>query len=126
MMRRGLIAVGGSVGPLLGRGMIAGTVFVKGAVGASPGLGMKRGTLVLPGLDGDAAALLTPTFARAGEFTFPYLKIYQDHLEALGFLLPSAMSSARFERYNGDLAEGGMGEILAPSPRPVLRVVSPP
>ncbi|OJW06355.1 MAG: formylmethanofuran dehydrogenase subunit C [Planctomycetales bacterium 71-10] len=125
MMRRGLIAVRGSVGPLLGRAMIAGTIFACGAVGASPGVGMKRGTLVLPGLDGDPSALLPPTFAPAGGFIFPYLKLYQDLLASHGFVLPSEVSSARFDRYNGDLAGGGQGEILAPSPRPALRVVSP-
>jgi formylmethanofuran dehydrogenase subunit C len=125
MMRRGLIVVRGSVGPLLGRGMIAGTIFACGAVGASPGVGMKRGTLILLGLDGDASALTPPTFAGAGSFAFPYLKLYQDRLEALGFDLPQAVSSARFERYNGDLAGGGQGEILIPSSRPALRLVSP-
>lgn len=125
MMRRGLIAVRGTVGPLLGRAMIAGTIFACGKVGASPGVGMKRGTLVLPGLDGDPSALLPPTFAAAGGFTFPYLKLYQELLASHGFVLPSEVSSARFDRYNGDLAGGGQGEILAPSPRPALRVVSP-
>ncbi|WP_337173471.1 formylmethanofuran dehydrogenase subunit C [Paludisphaera sp.] len=121
MMRRGLIAVRGSVGPLLGRGMIAGTIVACGAVGASPGVGMRRGTLVLAGLDDDGSSLIPPTFARAGCFAFPFLRMYRDHLAGLGFELPRAVSSARFERYNGDLAGGGQGEVLIPSPS----VVSP-
>lgn len=125
MMRRGLIAVRGSVGPLLGRGMIAGTIFACGTVGASPGIGMKRGTLILPGLEADASALLPPTFACAGAFAFPYLKPYRDHLSSLGFSLPSVVSSLRFDRYNGDLAGGGQGEILTPTPRPAPNVAPP-
>lgn len=125
MMRRGLIAVRGQVGDGLGRSMIAGTIFACGPVGESPGFGMKRGTLVLLGGAADPSSLLLPTFVSAGNFAFPYLVAYQSYLAEHGFELPSSMSSASFDRYNGDLANGGQGEILTPTPRPVLRVVPP-
>ncbi|WP_165063888.1 formylmethanofuran dehydrogenase subunit C [Paludisphaera rhizosphaerae] len=125
MMRRGVIAVRGRVGGGLGRSMIAGTIFACGQVGESPGFGMKRGTLVLLGVETSAASLVPPTFVSAGGFAFPYLVAYQTYLAEHGFDLPSSMSSASFDRYNGDLAIGGQGEILTPTPRPVLKVVPP-
>ncbi|AMV36856.1 formylmethanofuran dehydrogenase subunit C [Planctomyces sp. SH-PL62] len=124
LLRRGLIAVRGGVGAGLGRGLIAGTIFACGPVGGSPGVGMKRGTLVLLGLD-DPSPVVPPTFAFAGGFVFPYLNLYQSHLAGCGIELPTAVSSALLDRYNGDLASGGRGEILVPPPRPVLTVVSP-
>ncbi|MDG3006399.1 formylmethanofuran dehydrogenase subunit C [Paludisphaera mucosa] len=124
-MRRGLIAVRGSVGACLGRGMVAGTIFACGPVGATPGVGMKRGTLILLGLAVDPSEAFPATFAHAGGFAFAYLTLYQAHLAERGFDLPSAVSSAVLDRYNGDLANGGRGEILAPAPRPALKVVSP-
>ncbi|WP_165244491.1 formylmethanofuran dehydrogenase subunit C [Paludisphaera soli] len=124
LLRRGLIAVRGAVGSGLGRGMIAGTIFACGAVGGPAGVGMKRGTLVLLGSD-DAAPVVPATFAFAGGFTFPYLTLYQNHLADCGFEMPTSVSSARLDRYNGDLANGGQGEILAAPARPVLKVVSP-
>lgn len=114
LMRRGLIAVRDRVGDGLGRSMIAGTIFACGEVGAAPGVGMKRGTIVLLGAGPDASALVPPTFVRAGGFGFPYLVAYQTHLTAHGFDPPSSVSSALFDRYNGDLANGGQGEILTP------------
>ena len=123
MMRRGLIAVRGRVGDGVGRSMIAGTIFACGEVGASPGVGMKRGTLVLLGTEVGASSLVPPTFVSAGGFAFPYLVVYQAFLAEHGFELPSSVSSASFDRYNGDLANGGQGEILTPSPRPALKVV---
>lgn len=125
MMRRGLIAVRGDVGSGLGRGMVAGTVIACGAVGGSPGLGMKRGSLLLLGLEAETEGAVPPTFSAAGVFTFPYLRLYQTHLEAQGFPLPLAVSATPFDRYNGDLSNGGRGEILAPAPRPAFKVVSP-
>jgi len=124
LLRRGLIAVRGAVGAGLGRGIIAGTIFACGAVAGPAGVGMKRGTLVLLGLDEPEPAV-PATFAAAGGFAFPYLTLYERHLAGCGFELPTSVSAARLDRYNGDLAGGGQGEILASPPRPVLKVVSP-
>ena len=112
MMRRGLIAVGGSVGTGMGRGMIAGTVVARGSVGAAAGAGMKRGTLVLGGGGEDVERSVSSTFAFAGRMRLPFLTIYAKQLAEWGFAVPEMMSPGLFDRYNGDLANGGQGEIL--------------
>jgi hypothetical protein len=38
--------------------------------------------------------------------------LYGQRLRERGFALPQAVFTARMERYNGDLAVGGQGEIL--------------
>jgi formylmethanofuran dehydrogenase subunit C len=110
-MRRGLIAVGRRTGPGLGRSMIAGSIFAFGPIGRAAGAGMKRGTLALFGGDDPDGGLL-PTFAPSGTFRPHTLSIYLRQLAAWGFAVPEAASSAPVRRYNGDLVEGGQGEIL--------------
>jgi formylmethanofuran dehydrogenase subunit C len=113
LMRRGLIAIRNRAGGGLGRGMIAGTILVMGPIGPRAGAGMKRGTLVVPCLDRHPNDVLLPTFAAAGRFSAPFLTLYCRQLEAWGFAMPRAVSSAFFERYNGDRVVDGKAEILA-------------
>jgi len=108
-MRRGLIAVGGAAGDGFGRGLIAGTLVAFGSLGRYAGMGMKRGTLAA---FGEGGVELLPSFAPAGRYRFPFLTVYLRHLAALGFPIPAAMFTAEMGRYNGDLADGGRGEIL--------------
>lgn len=110
-MRRGLIALGGSSGDGLGRGMIAGTIVSLGPVGRLLASGMKRGTLVVigPGRGFEPS----PTFAPAGRFRIPFLAIYLKALREHGFSVPTGLEAQPFDRYNGDLLDGGQGEILA-------------
>lgn len=110
-MRRGLIAVGGRSGPGLGRGIVAGSIFAFGTVGSGVGAGMRRGSIVLLGGDDPDGGLL-PTFHPSGTFRPPVLTIYLRHLRDLGFAVPEAAFAAGVRRYNGDLVEGGRGEIL--------------
>ena len=114
-MRRGLIAVGGSSGPGLGRAMVAGSIFAFGSIGPGAGSGMKRGTLALLGLENpeDAADRLPPTFRLACRMHPPFIAIYLDQLRSWGVRVPADASSGTFDRYNGDLAGGGQGEVLA-------------
>lgn len=108
-MRRGLIAVGGKAGAGFGRAMIAGTAVAMGGVGPGAGSGMKRGTLALRGVD---PSELLPTFIGAGPYRPPFWAIYARKLEQLGLSLPPQVISGTPYRYNGDLAEGGQGEVL--------------
>jgi formylmethanofuran dehydrogenase subunit C len=73
---------------------------------------MKRGTLVLPALDRASLDCLLPTFALAGSFSLPFLSLHGRQLGEWGFAVPQAVFTGRLERYNGDLAVGGQGEIL--------------
>lgn len=108
-LRRGLIAVGGSVGRGLGRGMIAGTIFAFGPVGDYPGIGMKRGTI---GLFAKETPRLLPSFLSAGSYRVPFLTIYLRRLAELGFAPARGVSAGAVERYNGDIADHGIGEVL--------------
>lgn len=114
-MRRGLIAIRGESGTGLGRSMIAGTIMAMGRVGTRAGAGMKRGTLVLLAPGRAPEDVLLPTFARAGRFRPPFLAIYYRQLAEWGFAVPEAVSSSPLDRYNGDLASRGQGEILVGS-----------
>ncbi len=114
-MRRGLIAVRGSTGRGLGRGMVAGSIFAFGPVGDDPGSGMKRGTLACFDVDSGSnhagTGRLLPTFAPSGRSRPPFLTIYLRKLQEWGFPVPDSAFSGTLERYNGDPAERGQGEI---------------
>lgn len=108
-MRRGLIAVGGSAGEGFGRGLVAGSLFAFGPLGRFAGAGMKRGTIAALGAEPPE---VLPSFAATGCYQFPFLAVYLRRLAAWGFRVPADVFSAPVRRYNGDLADGGRGEIL--------------
>lgn len=108
-LRRGLIAVAGAAGDDLGHGLIAGSIIAFGPVGKRPGAGLKRGTIALLGT---TPPDLPPTFRRACRYRPPFLAVYLRRLRAWGFPVPCADDRPLVERYNGDLLEGGTGEIL--------------
>ncbi|HEV3121556.1 MAG TPA: formylmethanofuran dehydrogenase subunit C [Isosphaeraceae bacterium] len=112
-MRRGLIAIGGSAGDCLGRSLIAGSLFAFGPIGAYAGAGMKRGTLAL---FGNKPPDLLPSFPFAGGFRPVFLALYLRQLCAWSFPVPTSAFAGSFDRYNGDLVEGGQGEILVWKP----------
>lgn len=109
-MRRGLIAVTGAAGDGLGRGLVAGSIFAFGPVGRHPGAGMKRGTLAFFG-NSDPDPGLLPTFVPSGRSRPPFLTLYLRQLQQWGFPVPDSAFSGSLDRYNGDLAERGQGEI---------------
>ncbi len=108
-MRRGLIVVGGAAGEGFGRGLVAGSLLAFGPLGRFAGAGMKRGTIAALGA---GPTELLPTFAPTGRYRFPFLAVYLRRLADWGFRVPVDVFSAESERYNGDLADGGRGEIL--------------
>ncbi len=108
-MRRGMIIVDGAVGAFAGAFMVAGTLAAGGGAGGHPGYGMRRGTLVL----GRAPEALPAGFADGGAHDWVVLALLQRHCgDPESWLGSRTMSRAR--RLIGDLAEGGMGEILIP------------
>jgi formylmethanofuran dehydrogenase subunit C len=113
-MRRGLIAVAGDAGDLAGFNMIAGTILFCGNVGIRHGAGMKRGTLAFYG---DQAPPLLPTFRRACRFRPEILEMLGRRLRQHGFPFRDELMTATVDLYNGDLIEGGRGEILIRVPR---------
>ena len=113
-MRRGLIAVAGAAGPGFGRSLVAGSLFAFGPVGEGPGAGMKRGTIAL--FDDSAPPGLPVTFRLACRFRPPIATLYLKRLQGWGFPVPPRAFAGAFDRYNGDLIEGGQGEVWAWSP----------
>jgi formylmethanofuran dehydrogenase subunit C len=108
-MRRGLIAVRGNAGDLVGFNLAAGTVFVFGSPGVRHGAGMRRGSL---GFFGTQAPPLLPSFRFACRCRPQMLPIMYRQLRGYGFHVPDELLAASFDLYNGDLIEGGRGEVL--------------
>lgn len=107
-MRRGLVVVMGDAGGATGRGMIAGTVVIGGAAGPGSGRFLKRGSIVAFG------SIEPPdTFRRACTYRPPHLRVQLRYVRRrYGLALTDAQIDGRFDRYSGDFAEIGKGEIL--------------
>jgi formylmethanofuran dehydrogenase subunit C len=107
-MRRGLLAVGGSCGDLAGFNMLAGSILLFGGCGIRHGAGMRRGTLAFLG---DRPPLL-PSFRRACRFRPIAMQLMLRELRRREFRVAPELFDADFDLYNGDLIEGGRGEVL--------------
>jgi len=107
-MRRGLVVVTGDGGRGTGRGMIAGTVVVFGTAGPGAGRFLKRGSIVALG------AIERPaTFRYVCTYRPPYVPVLLRYLGArYGLAVADRHITGRYERYAGDMAELGKGEIL--------------
>jgi formylmethanofuran dehydrogenase subunit C len=105
-MRRGLILVDGNTGDYLASRMVAGTIGVYGNVGQYAGFGMKRGTILLKNKTDFHA-----TIQDCGTHHLPFLALLSQSFK----LLPSKFNTfknQRVQRFAGDLACNGNGEIL--------------
>jgi len=107
-MRRGLVVATGDGGRGTGEGMIAGTVVVFGKAGPGAGRFLKRGSIVA----------LTPidrpgTFRYACTYRPPHVGLLLRYLRGrAGVPVADRYIAGKYERYSGDLAELGKGEIL--------------
>ncbi len=110
-LRRGLIVIEGRSGPYPGSRMLAGTLIICGAAGASPGYLMRRGTLIF-----GAAKALLPTFVPAGEASIAFQRLLAAVLTPLSPRAARLIARAQ-DRFMGDMASLGKGEILVPGPR---------
>lgn len=107
-MRRGLVVVTGAAGAGAGKGMIAGTVVLFGGAGAGTGRFLKRGSIITFG-DVERPA----TFRYACTYRPPHVALLLRHLRSrYGLDVAEHHITGRYERYAGDLAEVGKGEIL--------------
>jgi formylmethanofuran dehydrogenase subunit C len=125
-MNRGVIIVDGSAGIEVGMRMKRGLIVVRGPVRDFAGLQMKGGTLVLMGgaeirtgawmIRGTIVCLkpvrLLPTFASCCTYDPVFLRLYARHFQSLGVELPSDPAAGSYERFLGDAAVPGKGEIL--------------
>lgn len=107
-MRRGLVLVGGDAGAFAASRLVAGTVGVAGQLGAHYAYGMRRGTLLLAQRPGH----LPPTFNAGGRGFEVFWALLVRSLA--GEIAPFSQWRAKQppERYTGDLAVDGRGEIL--------------
>ena len=108
-MRRGLIAVGGDVGDLVGFNMLAGSIFVFGNGGIRHGAGMRRGTI---GFFGPESPEQLPTFRHACRYRPSVLRLIAQFLQQHDFPFDTHRLTSDVDLYNGDLIEGGRGEMM--------------
>lgn len=107
-MRRGWLTVVGDCGEWAGYRMRAGTLMVLGECGPRPGASMRRGTIALLG----GSPPLLPTFRYACDFEPQALALMLGPLQQQGIEVDR---NPRVALYNGDLLEGGRGEVLVAS-----------
>ena len=105
-MRRGLILVEGNVGDYCASRMIAGTIGVLGSLGKYTAYGMRRGTLLL-----QAQPTFHVTIQDCGTHTLPYLNLLLNSFNLFNTQF-NQLTSQRVQRFVGDLAANGNGEIL--------------
>ncbi len=106
LMRRGLILIDDNAGDYCGSRMLAGTIGVHGKVGKYAGFGMKRGTILLTN-----SPILHATMQDCGTHNLPFLKLLFNAIKPLKSKI-STLDSTRVQRYGGDIACNGNGEIL--------------
>jgi formylmethanofuran dehydrogenase subunit C len=125
-MNGGTILVGGSAGLEVGMRMKRGLIAVRGPVRDFAGLQMKGGTIVLMAgaelrsgawmIRGTILSLvpikLMPTFSYACIYPPVFVRLYAAHLQKLGFEIPCIGNAGIYQRYTGDSAVPGKGEIL--------------
>jgi formylmethanofuran dehydrogenase subunit C len=105
-MRRGIIVIEKAAGDYAGSRMIAGSLIVLGPTGRLPGYLMRRGSLFLA-----TAPSLSPTFLPCGAFSFGFTRLFADRLKVESSRAARLLRGS-FERYAGDMAVLGKGEVL--------------
>jgi len=107
-LRRGLILIEGNAGDYCGSRMTAGTIAVMGSTGRYLGYAMRRGTLLLWN-----APQLSASFNDCGAHTLAFLPILFSSFKSLNSKFADAsVAFNRVQRYAGDMAEIGQGEVL--------------
>jgi formylmethanofuran dehydrogenase subunit C len=111
--RRGLLLIEGDAGDLAGHRMIAGTLYVGGVAGAMTGYAMQRGTLVLR----HPPRGLCGTLADNGTCRLGFLPLLWRELQhASDGRIGPLPADGHVQRYLGDLASDGRGEVLVTAP----------
>ena len=105
-MRRGIVLIEGNVGAYCASRMLAGTIGVMGSTGDYLGYSMRRGTLLLLN-----QPKLHATIQDCGTHTLPFLKLMFKSFSGLPSKF-AQINKNRVQRYAGDLANDGKGEIL--------------
>jgi formylmethanofuran dehydrogenase subunit C len=107
LMRRGVIVVQGDLGSFAGALMKGGTILCFGKIGERAGAGMSRGTIVTFN-----PLELLPTFRFCSTYNPAFLRFYLRELGKLGLPVRDEHIDGLYDRFCGDMAETGKGEIL--------------
>jgi formylmethanofuran dehydrogenase subunit C len=114
-MRRGMIVIKGDVGPFAGVHMNGGEIFVFGRAARRLGAEAKGNGGFIACFGGVESLL--PTYVRDTTYKPTMMQLYLRQLvDELGVKEAEKYLSSSFERYRGDLAVGGNGEILIAQP----------
>ena len=105
-MRRGLILIDGNTGDYCGSRMIAGTIGVYGNVGCYVGFGMQRGTILLKN-----KPEIHVTIQDYGTHNLSFLALLFKSFKTLPTKF-NQVKTNRVQRFVGDLACNGNGELL--------------
>ncbi len=108
-MRRGMILIEGNAGDYCAARMVSGTIAVLGDTGAHLGYAMKRGTVLLTQTPSRG---ISANFNDCGSHTLAFLPLLFASFAKLDSKFAQVESFSRVQRYAGDLAGIGMGEIL--------------
>ena len=109
LLRRGTIMVVGNIGDYCASRMIAGTIANLGTIGKQVGVGMRRGTILLPHKPKDVIS----GFHDCGRHNLGYLTLLLHELRSFESTFQSLHPMRRrVQRYLGDTAVGGQGEML--------------
>ncbi len=109
LMRRGTIMVVGNIGDYCASRMIAGTIANLGTIGKQVGVGMRRGTILLPHKPKDVIT----GFHDCGRHNLGYLTLLLHEIRSFESTFQSLHPMRRrVQRYLGDTAVGGQGEML--------------
>lgn len=105
-MRRGILLIEGNAGSYCASRMLAGTIGVLGSVGEYVGYGMRRGTLLLT-----KTPIMHATLQDCGMHTLPFLSLMFKSFAQLPSKF-AKIDTNRVQRFAGDLANDGKGEVL--------------
>jgi formylmethanofuran dehydrogenase subunit C len=106
-MRRGTLVVLGDAGDFAASRMVAGTLAIAGRCGAHVAWGMRRGSVVFAGPTPSPACTFVPVRSDASVFW----QLLARDLARFGGPL-GELPRQRVERWAGDLAVQGKGELL--------------
>ncbi len=107
LMCGGTIAVAGDLGTFAGTLMTGGTIVCLGALGGRAGGAMEGGTIIAL-----TTPRLLPTFITQGADRPAHVGELLQQLKGNGFPLAEEHIGALFDRYEGDIAGKGKGEVL--------------
>lgn len=107
LMKRGTIAVAGDIGSFAGAHMEGGSIFCFDKIGARAGAEMGRGTIVTFN-----EPELLPTFRYDSTFNPIFMRVFLKELAEYGLPVKQEYIAGLYDRYSGDLAALGKGEIL--------------